>query len=236
MYDLLNLHCTTSPPYTVRLPQTTLYDFPNLHCMISPIYTVWSPQPTLYDLPNLHCAISPTCTARFPEPKLYDLPNLLCTTLSFRYFDDILPPYLSCCLSSYSSSGSLFFLSKTADCLKGQPEKCWCTVFSIADSTRLEFTAFENSICSSFSSFKFQLETHYIYCLLRRLSVKVAMMLWGSMIDKHTGRWMWQGSASVVSWSWEKYSCQSKLVSALSMLLLPVLSWRVSQAWNPHQL
>ena len=35
------------------------------------------------------------------------------------------------------------------------------------------------------------------------------------MIHKHTGRWMWQGSASVVSWSWEKYSCQSKLVSAL---------------------
>ena len=25
------------------------------------------------------------------------------------------------------------------------------------------------------------------------------------------GRWMWQGNASVVSWSWEKYSCQSKL-------------------------
>ena len=25
------------------------------------------------------------------------------------------------------------------------------------------------------------------------------------MIHKHTGRWMWQGSASVVSWSWEKY-------------------------------
>ena len=39
-------------------------------------------------------------------------------------------------------------------------------------------------------------------------------LLWGSMIHKHTRRWMWQGSASVVSWSWEKYSCQSKLVSA----------------------
>ena len=26
-------------------------------------------------------------------------------------------------------------------------------------------------------------------------------LLWGSMIHKHTGRWMWQGSASVVSWS-----------------------------------
>ena len=30
------------------------------------------------------------------------------------------------------------------------------------------------------------------------------------MIRKHTGRWMWQGSASVVPWSREKYSCQSK--------------------------
>ena len=61
-------------------------------------------------------------------------------------------------------------------------------------------------------------------------------LLWGSRISKHTERWMWQGSASVVSWSWERYSCQSKLVSALSMLLLSVLFWRVSQAWNPRQL
>ena len=37
-------------------------------------------------------------------------------------------------------------------------------------------------------------------------------LLWGSMIHEHTGRWMWQGSASVVSWNWEKYSCHSKLV------------------------
>ena len=36
-------------------------------------------------------------------------------------------------------------------------------------------------------------------------------LLWGYMIHMHTGRWMWQGSASVVSWSWEKYFCQSKL-------------------------
>ena len=40
-------------------------------------------------------------------------------------------------------------------------------------------------------------------------------LLWGSMIHKHTGRWMWQRSASVVSWSCEKYSCQSKLVFSL---------------------
>ena len=31
-------------------------------------------------------------------------------------------------------------------------------------------------------------------------------LLWGSMIHKHTGRWMWQGSASVISWNWDKYS------------------------------
>ena len=54
-------------------------------------------------------------------------------------------------------------------------------------------------------------------------------LLRGSMIHKHTGRWMWQGSSSVVSWSWEKYSCHSELVSALSMLLLSVLAWRVSR-------
>ena len=34
---------------------------------------------------------------------------------------------------------------------------------------------------------------------------------WWSMVHKHTGRWMWQGSASVVSWNWEKYSCHSEL-------------------------
>ena len=61
-------------------------------------------------------------------------------------------------------------------------------------------------------------------------------LLWGSRIHKHTGRWMWQGSASVVSWNWKKYSCHSKLVSTSSTLLLSVLSWRVFRAWNPHQL
>ena len=34
-------------------------------------------------------------------------------------------------------------------------------------------------------------------------------LLWGSTIHTHPGRWMWQGSTSVVSWSWEKYSRQS---------------------------
>ena len=50
-------------------------------------------------------------------------------------------------------------------------------------------------------------------------------LLWGFKIHKHTGRWTWQGSASVESWNWNKYSCHSKLVSTLSMLLLSVLSW-----------
>ena len=30
------------------------------------------------------------------------------------------------------------------------------------------------------------------------------VLLWGSMVHKQTGRWIWQESASVVSWSWEK--------------------------------
>ena len=38
-------------------------------------------------------------------------------------------------------------------------------------------------------------------------------VLWGSMIHKHTGRWMWQGSTSDLSWIWDKYSCHSILVS-----------------------
>ena len=53
-------------------------------------------------------------------------------------------------------------------------------------------------------------------------------LLWGSMIHKYTGRWMWQGSALVVSWNWERYSGHSKLVSTLSLLQLSVLPWRVS--------
>ena len=64
-------------------------------------------------------------------------------TLSFRYFDGTLPPYLSCCLSSYSSSRSLRSSSQTSERPKGQPEKCWCTIYSIPGSTRLEFTTFE---------------------------------------------------------------------------------------------
>ena len=39
-----------------------------------------------------------------------------------------------------------------------------------------------------------------------------------------------------LSWNWKKYSCQFKLVSSLSVLLSSGLSWRVSKAWNPHQL
>ena len=52
-----------------------------------------------------------------------------------------------------------------------------------------------------------------------------AALLWGSIIYKHTGRWMWQGSASVISLNWEKCPCHSKLISTLSMLLSSVLSW-----------
>ena len=49
-------------------------------------------------------------------------------------------------------------------------------------------------------------------------------LLWGFMIHKHTGRQMWQGSASIVSWNWKKYSCHFRLVSTLSMLLLQSIS------------
>ena len=35
-------------------------------------------------------------------------------------------------------------------------------------------------------------------------------LLWGSIIHKHTGRRIWQGSASMVSWNWEKYSWKQK--------------------------
>ena len=41
-------------------------------------------------------------------------------------------------------------------------------------------------------------------------------LLWESMIHKHTGRWLWQGSTSVVSLNWEKCFCCFKLVSTLS--------------------
>ena len=56
-------------------------------------------------------------------------------------------------------------------------------------------------------------------------------LLWRSMMHKHTGRWTWQGSASVVSWNCEKYTYHFKLVLTLSMLLLSVLAWRLSQAF-----
>ena len=38
-----------------------------------------------------------------------------------------------------------------------------------------------------------------------------AALLWGSMIYKHTGRWIWQGSTSVTSRNWQKCSRHSKL-------------------------
>ena len=77
--------------------------------------------------------------------------------------------------------------------------------------------------------------------ILRKHLISMAcILLWSSAVKVNDSQayrvMMWQGSASDVSWNWEKYSCHSKLVSTLSMLLLSVLSWRVSQAWNAHQL
>ena len=89
---------------------------------------------------------------------------------------------------------------------------------------------------------------HWQHCLCMRCIVSssttsfpwliffFAAVLWGSMIHKHTRRWVWRGSAVIISWKWEKCSCCSKLVSTFSMLPSSVLSWRVSQAWNPRHI
>ena len=42
---------------------------------------------------------------------------------------------------------------------------------------------------------KYLAVTPHLHCLYSFFEA----LLWGSMIHKHTGRWMWQGSASVVS-------------------------------------
>ena len=44
-------------------------------------------------------------------------------------------------------------------------------------------------------------------------------LLWRSIIHKHTGRWMWQGSASVISWSREKYSFSQCIVFAAKFII-----------------
>ena len=43
---------------------------------------------------------------------------------------------------------------------------------------------------------------------------------------KHTGRWVWRGSVSVVCWNWEKRSCRSKLVKMPSEPCSCVMSIR----------
>ena len=63
-----------------------------------------------------------------------------------------------------------------------------------------------------------------------------AALLWGSMIHKHTGRWISNKGAYQSYLGTENCSCHSKLVSTLSMLLLSVLSLRVSQSWNLCQI
>ena len=82
-------------------------------------------------------------------------------TLSFRSFDGTLPSYLSCCLSSYSSSRSLRSSSQKlltvprvnlnsagARSFQYQAPLVW-------NSLPLKFR-----LCSSLSSFKSQLKTH----------------------------------------------------------------------------
>ena len=66
-----------------------------------------------------------------------------------------------------------------------------------------------------------------------RLVFFFVALLWGSMIHKHTGRWMWQGSASVVSWSWEKYSClESRNPSLLTEHATVASKWCTLSGWT----
>ena len=107
----------------------------------------------------------------------------------------------------YHCSLHLFTIIRKSSC---GPIACWILAQT---SSLVTWTLYEMVV--SFGS------TSFLWL------VSFGALLWGSIFHKHTGRRMGQGSTSVVSWSREKYSCQSKLVSALSMLLLSVLSWRV---------
>ena len=64
------------------------------------------------------------------------------------------------------------------------------------------------------------------------LAFFMATLLWRFMIHKHTGRWMWQGSASVVFLKWKKLHLSFQTGFNLSLLL----SWRIFQPWNPRQI
>ena len=108
-------------------------------------------------------------------------------------------PFLDCCLPTSSSSCG--------------PIACWILART---SSLVTWSLYEmSSICGS-TSFPW-------------LVFFFGAPLWGSMIHKHTGRWMWQRSASVVSWNWEKYSSHSKLVSALYLGLGTLLSYNWAQ-------
>ena len=62
------------------------------------------------------------------------------------------------------------------------------------------------------------------------------ILLWSSavrsIIHKHAGRWLWQGSASVVPWNLDKCLCRSKLVSTFSTQVWSGLDMSpVHQVW-----
>ena len=62
-----------------------------------------------------------------------------------------------------------------------------------------------------------------------------AALLWGSKIHKYTGRWMWQGSASVVPWNWWNWSNghyqSNKLGTAPKATLGTLLRNGVERTW-----
>ena len=60
-------------------------------------------------------------------------------------------------------------------------------------------------------------------------------LLWGSMIHKHTGRWIWQGSASVVSWNREillSFQTGFNLVNAADVCAILESMKRMNMAVN----
>ena len=64
--------------------------------------------------------------------------------------------------------------------------------------------------------------------LFPRLVFFFPALPWGSMIHKHTGRWVWQGSASVVSLNWEKWSVDPNRFGTQRGLLV----WYVERVIN----
>ena len=84
-------------------------------------------------------------------------------TLSFRYFDGTLPPYFSCCLSSYSSSRSLRSSSqKLLTVPRVNLNSAGARSFQYQAPLVWNSLPLKIRLCSSLSSFKFQPKTHLL--------------------------------------------------------------------------